>query len=588
MRGIDSAAALHQYGDMTASLRLPMIVCLLGIASSGWGADAKETVVVKDPFVGKTSEELGWVGLQGNCWEIVNDKAKGARDEGAISPSKRMASLSLQLPSDICPTSDGVALRLNLRLRVEEGGRDDSTRLEAHLGNEQGGNYGSWLCARSNCVLAVPTPAKRDEDLKKTKWASTGILSDGDYHLCTLELGPKGKLSVLIDGEAVNEGEFPDPGTAIVKIALQFVIANPVAKNSKWFIDEITAVRGDWAGQIKWLRDNDPDFATDTVVLTGSDAPSLTRVVGRLPGRRGQNINVGRTLLPVGFRTFVALTERDAPTVPQLPLGDVHSPAARDALDELLPWLDILVHSWESYLQYGGFPTAVDAAKRGDAVPVAFANDLFDVIFRDAFEASSLSESKAGALYSRIVEGMGSPANLASIASDIGVDTHTVIRHTDYLRDAFLSWSCPRRADDAWLSLEGAQSKLYAADPLLARLMHVRNQHRPDVDPTALAEMQIGMAVRRRQVAGGASWTGEDRLFYWRTATRKEIDFVSDDLGGAAIEGKYTEERWRQESATVNASEWRGVLATRNMLDAESRDKAWAVPAALLAFLIDT
>ena len=355
-----------------------------------------------------------------------------------------------------------------------------------------------------------------------------------------------------------------------------------------WFIDEITAVRGDWAGQIKWLRDNDPDFATDTVVLTGSDAPSLTRVVGRLPGRRGQNINVGRTLLPVGFRTFVALTERDAPTVPQLPLGDVHSPAARDALDELLPWLDILVHSWESYLQYGGFPTAVDAAKRGDAVPVAFANDLFDVIFRDAFEASSLSESKAGALYSRIVEGMGSPANLASIASDIGVDTHTVIRHTDYLRDAFLSWSCPRRADDAWLSLEGAQSKLYAADPLLARLMHVRNQHRPDVDPTALAEMQIGMAVRRRQVAGGASWTGEDRLFYWRTATRKEIDFVSDDLGGAAIEGKYTEERWRQESATVNASEWRGVLATRNMLDAESRDKAWAVPAALLAFLIDT
>jgi hypothetical protein len=162
------------------------------------------------------------------------------------------------------------------------------------------------------------------------------------------------------------------------------------------------------------------------------------------------------------------------------------------------------------------------------------------------------------------------------------------VRHTEYLRDSFLSWTCSRRAANTWLALVGAQEKIYASDPLLARLMHVRNQHRPDVDPTILAEMQIGMAIRRRQVAAGATWTGEDRLFYWRTPTRKEIDFVSEDLGGAAVEGKYTEQRWRQESATVNASQWRGVLATRNVLDTDSRDKAWAVPAALLAYIIDT
>jgi hypothetical protein len=119
--------------------------------------------------------------------------------------------------------------------------------------------------------------------------------------------------------------------------------------------------------------------------------------------------------------------------------------------------------------------------------------------------------------------------------------------------------------------------------------MHLRNVARPDIDPTVLTEMQIGVAIRRRQVAEGASWTGEDRLFYWKTPSRKEIDFVSEDLGGSAIEGKYTEtDRWRGESATLNASEWKGILATRNVLDTTQRDKAWAVPAAFLAFLIDT
>lgn len=39
-------------------------------------------------------------------------------------------------------------------------------------------------------------------------------------------------------------------------------------------IDEVTAVKGDWTTQVKWLRDNDPTFSTATVVLTGSDADS--------------------------------------------------------------------------------------------------------------------------------------------------------------------------------------------------------------------------------------------------------------------------------------------------------------------------
>lgn len=103
-----------------------------------------------------------------------------------------------------------------------------------------------------------------------------------------------------------------------------------------------------------------------------------------------------------------------------------------------------------------------------------------------------------------------------------------------------------------------------------------------------ITEMMLGVAVHRAGVNAGRMWADDERVFYVRTATRKEIDYVSADFGGSAIEAKYTESgRWRSQAATVNASEWDGVLATRNVLDT-SGDQAWAVPGAVVAYLIDS
>jgi hypothetical protein len=104
-----------------------------------------------------------------------------------------------------------------------------------------------------------------------------------------------------------------------------------------------------------------------------------------------------------------------------------------------------------------------------------------------------------------------------------------------------------------------------------------------------LAESQIGMALQRAHLATGADWAGEKQLFYLRTATRKEVDFVGEALGGSAVESKYTEGgRWLREAATVNASRYRGILTTRNVLDTSAGNNgAWAVPGCILALLID-
>ncbi|NQW72048.1 MAG: DUF4143 domain-containing protein [Actinobacteria bacterium] len=228
------------------------------------------------------------------------------------------------------------------------------------------------------------------------------------------------------------------------------------------------------------------------------------------------------------------------------------------------------------------------AARPGQPIPVHFVDDMSDVIAHDTFANSRLSALTEMALLERLWQSMASPANLSNIAADVDVTADTVTRHVGYLRDAFLLRGCPQRADDFWLPRDRAQDKPYAVDPVVARLAHLRNPERRDIDPTVLTEMQIGMAVRRRILADRPRSSTDESLFYVRTASRKEIDFVAADLAGVAVEAKYTEGgRWLREAQTVNASEWNGILAARDVLVTDGPG-AWAVPAAFLAYAADT
>lgn len=356
-----------------------------------------------------------------------------------------------------------------------------------------------------------------------------------------------------------------------------------------WFIDEATGMQGDWATTIKWLRDNLPAFGDGTVIVTGSNAEALTAATGTWAGRRGPVADAGRTLLPIGFRTWSGLVRSDSPPPgPRIPLADLRSSQARDTYHALIPWLDALVHGWDLYLLYGGFPVAAAAAKRGDPIPGWFIKDIFDVIHKDVFADSRASQATATALVERVTDGMGSPLNQSKVAEDVKVDHKSVARHVDYLRNGYLAWPCPQRHADRWIGLAGSQTKVYATDPLIARLGHLRNPRRDDVDPTILSEMMVGLALRRAALREGVDWDGDDALFHWKNASGSEIDFVSELLGSAAVEGKFVDDDgWRSESRTLKSSEWKGIMATRSILDTADADGPWAVPAGILAWLID-
>ena len=82
------------------------------------------------------------------------------------------------------------------------------------------------------------------------------------------------------------------------------------------------------------------------------------------------------------------------------------------------------------------------------------------------------------------------------------------------------------------------------------------------------------------------SYLDVTRVPHHRTSTRKEIDFVGPHFGGDAFESKGVDGRWRSEAQTLQASPWRGIVATRTELNLDD-PQVVAVPTAVLAWLVD-
>jgi uncharacterized protein len=363
-------------------------------------------------------------------------------------------------------------------------------------------------------------------------------------------------------------------------------VATPGLRRPRtWFLDEITAIKGDWPNRIKWLRDNDP-FGEDRVVLTGSSARGLAEATKALAGRRGDASPSNLILLPMGFRDFCRVIGLELPDTPLIRAKDFLGKEATAAVQELYPWLNELIDAWEIYLQTGGFPQAVEDYILHGEVRDAFVDSLWDVIHGEALRSAQFSAGQTQALLARIAASMTTPLNVERLARDLSTSAPTVTRRLHDLQEAFLVWPCHQYADGA--PRLRARSKLYFTDPLLARLAHLRN---PEAlgppDPARLSEQQLGLSLlRQREAAEPGSHIRFESLMYQRTATKSEIDFVGPWMDGIPFESKYVDGAWRRDAQTARAAyHGAAVLATRSVLDHDER--ARAIPAPIVALMLE-
>ncbi len=358
-----------------------------------------------------------------------------------------------------------------------------------------------------------------------------------------------------------------------------------VRESRFWFLDEITAVKGDWPNRIKWLRDNDP-FGEDCVVLTGSSSRGMNEATKALAGRRGDVPDSNRVLLPMGFRDFCRVLDIELPATGQVRAKDFLREQAVAVTETLHPWLTELIDAWEIYLQVGGFPRAVEDYIRHGEVGQPFVEALWDIIHGEGIRSVQFSAGQTQALLARIAASMATPVNVGAVARDVGSTQATVARRLRDLQEAFLIWPCHQERDGA--PSMRTRSKVYFVDPLIARLAHLRNPQAVEApDPTKLSEQQIGLSLlRQREAAEPGSYVRFESVMYRRTATRSEIDFVGPWMDGVPFESKYVDGAWLRDAQTARTGfAGAAVVATRSVVD--YRGQARAIPAPIVALMLE-
>lgn len=388
-------------------------------------------------------------------------------------------------------------------------------------------------------------------------------------------VSPRNIVHAAVDGWRAT-----DLRTLVTGAAGSFL--HGVSGTRYWFIDEISSVSGDWPNTIKNLRDNDPAFAVDTVVLTGSSAARLHEVRKALAGRRGDVVGADRSLLPMRFGDLVRAAGMALPEIHPVPVSDLRTAAARDQVHMLLPYQHDLVALWETYLRVGGFPQAVVSWRHTGDVAASFVDALWDVIYGDAIAGARFSAPQTLTLLARLARNLCSPLAMADLARDVDATHHTVKDRLANLAESFLAWPCHQ--EQGLGPKLSAQSKWYFTDPLLARLAALR-QLGGEPDLSQLSQQQVGVALLRHLHGAAVGDVADyDAVLYHRSRTRAEIDFVGRRLGGVAIESKYADATTGRDAQTLRASPWQGVIASRSVV--QHGDSVDVLPAPVLTLLL--
>lgn len=351
-----------------------------------------------------------------------------------------------------------------------------------------------------------------------------------------------------------------------------------------WLLDEITGVHGDWPAAIKRLRDSHPSFAADTVILTGSSSTKFDEAQKLFGGRRKTRAS-DRVLFQMRFGDVAEALGTDVPPSPDLAVADLADRQRLEkAISEVRPWASDLVQGWDAYLRTGGYPQAVAAELAADEERESVLQEaLWDVIHGDAFSDAKLTHTQTQTILRRLTASLSSLLSVRAVAEKADMSRDTAARRLNALRRSFIAF--PVHREQGLAPRPRSQSKWYFSDPVLARLASTRGAGQPP-DLAAISEQQLALAILRaleRQEAGAA--VHHDRLLYYRSRTRAEIDFVSPDFPNLCIESRFVDRGWGRAFQTIEASgRPTGVVATRSGL--ERHDGGWALPAGVLVYLL--
>jgi hypothetical protein len=357
-------------------------------------------------------------------------------------------------------------------------------------------------------------------------------------------------------------------------------------------LDEVTFVER-WQTAVKSLWD-DGSLDRDVIVCTGSSAVDLRAgTAERLPGRRGAGRD--HSVFPQGFAAFARALQPGLPETPRHTVASLLTAEGWEELEEMRAHLPGLDAALDLYLRFGGLPAAVAEAIGGARAPSEDTRAIvYDSLLREIQRAGA-SRPAAHALLERVLRSLGSKTSWARMSREMAVDLspapgrNAVRDYVELLASAYFLLSVYFWRSDSDSAELSKDKKLYFGDPLLHTVAHDAAPGLA-VDPPALVENAIGLALYRRYEAAESQLEGFDApadLHVWRTRRAGEIDFVCGSRAAPdLVEVKYrSAPDLRQVAAIPRAFPGRPVaVATKNRL--ERRDAYALVPASLVLWAL--
>ncbi len=300
-----------------------------------------------------------------------------------------------------------------------------------------------------------------------------------------------------------------------LKEDILFFITNIAEKGKHFiFLDEVSLV-DKW--ELVELELYNKGLLEQAIIInSGSSSVNLKKSSEKLPGRKGK----GKVyyFFPLSFREYVFLVEPNAKEMDKKPL--LH--------------LDSLKRLFSQYILAGGFPQIINEQSSG-----GIDDSKYD-IYRDWIEGEitkfGRSINYAYQILSRVMESRTSQTNWESIAQNSTIRSHTTVAdYMDLLDSLFITKTVSSIGGDLKIGV-AKNKKVYFFDHFLLSvveksLLKINDYYGYYTDKLAdetylskIVENIVFSNLIKHIVEKGYSIN--NTLFYWRSKTQQEIDFI--------------------------------------------------------------
>lgn len=188
------------------------------------------------------------------------------------------------------------------------------------------------------------------------------------------------------------------------------------------FLDEISFVK-DWQRAIKQLKDQGK-LKKAVLILTGSNALDLKYSSERMLGRRGQISKLDRKILPLDFKEYLELIQKDLIKLSSQELSQLHLPKLKKL--------------FEDYLLTGGFIANINEFHQKKYIsPIRF--EIYSSWIEGDLHKVGKSEKILLKLSEQIEKHLTSSASFYKLAKETGLASYATIEdYVDILEKMFV------------------------------------------------------------------------------------------------------------------------------------------------------